>query len=516
MFRTSVPVTAEGFYNRECELKRLEQLVNKLAAGEPTWLVILGQRKIGKTSLVLELARRTARPALVFVVLGSFEEAPLTHRVYRRYALRTLDALFSRELGASLEAAAREPARYRAAFQSLDRFAALPVDLRIRVLELADREVDQGFLEDVLTLPEQLADALGLRIVVAWDEFQALANLGGARHAFDPFPMMRSVWQRQRRVAYVVSGSQRSMLEELVSSDRSAFFQHFSVMDLGPFTQDDALRLLVESAPPDRPIPHDVAGRITEILGGHPFYLQLFGEELTALAPPYDETSVKQALQDLLFSRTGRLALYLENVYRPLVGRSSYLALTLEALADGPCRLAEISRAIDAPSGATARYLERLGDSVERTAEGSYQLTDPILGLWVRWRRPGGAVIPMTVIGDEAEQRVARHLASLGFDLVYQSRVSRGAFDLLATRGAAQLGVQVKRSNLPLRFKTAEWHRMVAEAERLGWRWAVAAVPPPPGGDIFILDPARARIGREVRLRSDATIENVLLWLESA
>ncbi len=33
----------------------------------------------------------------------------------------------------------------------------------------------------------------------------------------------------------------------------------------------------------------------------------------------------------------------------------------------------------------------------------------------------------MTVVGDEAEKTVARHLARLGFDLVYQSRASRGA-----------------------------------------------------------------------------------------
>ena len=41
----------------------------------------------------------------------------------------------------------------------------------------------------------------------------------------------------------------------------------------------------------------------------------------------------------------------------------------------------------------------------------------------------------MSVVGDVAEQAVARFLAALGFDLVYQSRASRGAFDILALRG---------------------------------------------------------------------------------
>ncbi|MBI4701010.1 MAG: hypothetical protein HY744_07605 [Deltaproteobacteria bacterium] len=75
-----------------------------------------------------------------------------------------------------------------------------------------------------------------------------------------------------------------------------------------------------------------------------------------------------------------------------------------------------------------------------------------LFGLWLRWRGPGGCVIPMSVVGGEAERRVAELLAQTGFELVYQSRASRGAFDILAVRGDQRLGLQVKRSRPPLRF----------------------------------------------------------------
>lgn len=61
----------------------------------------------------------------------------------------------------------------------------------------------------------------------------------------------------------------------------------------------------------------------------------------------------------------------------------------------------------------------------------------------------------MSVVGNEAEIAVARDLSELGFDLVYQSRTSRGAFDLLAIRGSEQVGIQVKRSARPLRLTPA-------------------------------------------------------------
>ena len=209
---------------------------------------------------------------------------------------------------------------------------------------------------------------------------------------------------------------------------------------------------------------------------------------------------------------TGRLSLYFQNEYRRLIGRSSTLAAALEALSTGPLRLADLARRIGAAAGSTAHYVERLGDSVRRNGDGRYELADRTFALWVQWRSPGGTVVPMTVIGDEAEVAVSEYLARLGFDLVYQSRASRGAFDLLATRGSLQLGIQVKRQKLPLRFTKTEWRRMTADAQRLGWRWAVGAV----SGEfeVIMLDPNKARRGREIRLNSDAMIENLLLWLD--
>ena len=118
----------------------------------------------------------------------------------------------------------------------------------------------------------------------------------------------------------------------------------------------------------------------------------------------------------------------------------------------------------------------------------------------------------MKLLGDEAEAEVAGRLAGMGFELVYQSRGSRGAFDLLATRGSAQLGVQVKRSPLPLRFSRDTWGRMEADARRFDWRWLVAAVDPKDGRVRFI-DAGAARVGAEIRLGPEAEIDGVLPWL---
>ena len=106
MYQTNVPVTAETFHDREKQIEELLGRMRSLERGSPTWVAILGPRKIGKTSLLLEVSRRMQTSGIVFVVLDSFEHFPLSWEIFRIYGLRTLDGFFASEIGASLEALA--------------------------------------------------------------------------------------------------------------------------------------------------------------------------------------------------------------------------------------------------------------------------------------------------------------------------------------------------------------------------------------------------------------------------
>lgn len=512
MFRTSAPVTGQVFHDREAEAKRVSRVLDSLEQGAPRWLAIVGVRKVGKTSLILEVARRAeaAGKSIAFITLDVFEALPVSTAFFKQYALRVADRLLASSLGLSLESLATHPASYTQELASSPGFTRLPGPLRAALLRLPDWKVDEAFIRWAVDLPETLCQATQQKAVVAIDEFQELASLGNAK--MDPLPLMRSLWQRHRAVTYIISGSARTMLTELVTSKRSPFFQHFDLMPLGSFAPADALSLLDEFAPRGRKIPKIVAALAVKLTAGHPFYLQVLGESLIEREPPYDEDDLKEVLQTVLFSKSGRLGLYFQNEFERIVGKSSQMAAALSALANGPMRLGQLAKAIGSPSGATVRTIERMGDAVEKREDGEYQLSDPTFALWLKWRAPGGAVVPMKVVGDEAEIAAAQHLSDLGFDLVYQSKASRGAFDLLATRGAAQLGIQVKRTKLPVTFAAAAWKRMEGEAQRFGWKWVVAAVDE--AHAVHFLDPEYARKRKQHTLPKGAVIPNLLLWLD--
>jgi AAA+ ATPase superfamily predicted ATPase len=523
VFRTSTPVTDGAFHDRAAELAQLTRRIAQLRAGTPRWLAMLGVRRIGKTSLLLEMVRRNRYKNVRFVVIDSFEDQPLGFEIFRRLALRTVDAFFGRELGVSLEALASRPDEYRVTLLEAKAFAGLDRALRADLLALCVAPPNVKTAELALGLGDRLATATKQYCVVAWDEFQELAKLSAARGGV--LSLVRAVWQRHQRTTYIICGSERSMLRELVTSERSPFFQHFDFMELGPMPPADARALLAEPGPKAHAIPAEVARQAVEVLGGHPFYLQLFGEVLTAGAPPYDTGLVRQVYSELLFTRTGRLALYFAREFDRLVGSAATLAATLEALADGPLRAVDVAQRTGLSANAVSQYLARLGDAVNRQDDQRWALADPVFGMWLRWRQPGGAVVPMTVIGDEAELEIARKLSALGFELVYQSRASRGAFDLLGIRAGIQVGLQVKRAALPVRFSKSAWARLHSDARRLGWRWLVAVVTPTsqvhffdPGGGRDAdraARPARARPGTAVTFREDQALDNVLQWLEA-
>lgn len=120
------------------------------------------------------------------------------------------------------------------------------------------------------------------------------------------------------------------------------------------------------------------------------------------------------------------------------------------------------------------------------------------------------AILPVLVLGDEAEQAVARQMAAAGFNLIYQSRASRGAFDLLAISGTKEIGIQVKKAHLPYYLPREKLHLMKHWAERLRWIPLLALVIEK---DVRFYDIHHLQIkGRSCRIDEETeTIDNLLM-----
>jgi len=468
--------------NRRAELDQLHAAARTLSNGGREDLALLGHRKVGKTSLLLEFSRSVDVPNLRTLYLDLWETLPTLGDFIVRYLAVLLDALLIQSFQ---DASGRAPSRLissslhagperQAALMELGRFDSRTVRRAVECLNLAlERRPDAHLLRESLDLPQEVAAELGLRFLVIFDEFQELDALNRAAPfkgtGGDVFALLRGRWQRHARVGYVVAGSRISMLRKMLLDHRAPFFQHFRVMAVEPFEEPDAVELFTRAlADSGLEVTPDLLRTVIMVTGGHPFYLQILAGEMARTGSTDDDEALRVALQETLLEPSGRLSLYFADLVGKVVGRSTTLEQVLLLLARGHETVGAMSQQLGVNSGAVVTALNRLADIVVKR-KGRYLVADPCLRIWLQNRTEIGAYLPALLVGTEAELLVARHLADLGFRSVYQSRASRGPFDLLAHLGTSVLALQVKKSQRPAYVPRTGLERLDEEARSLGF-----------------------------------------------
>lgn len=211
-------VPGESFTDREVELERL---VADLGSGQKVFLI--SPRRYGKSSLVRQaLAALSRRGALtVEVTVSSYSSYLAFLEGYAR-AVAAVETRWSlaREWLLDVITSARPEVRYEAD----------PLGGRLSVAfptVTSARDINR-LANEVFALPGRLAAARKRPVVVALDEFQAVAgfNGGSVEHA------LRAAAQQQRQVGYVFAGSEPSLMERMIGP-RRPFYKAGPVMRLG-------------------------------------------------------------------------------------------------------------------------------------------------------------------------------------------------------------------------------------------------------------------------------------------
>lgn len=218
-----VPVAA--FADRVVELDRL---VTDLAAGQKVFLI--SPRRFGKSSLIRHaLAAMARRGALTIdVTVSSFSSYVAFLEGYAR-ALVTAETKGNRARTwlRDMVRSARAEVQYTVDAGPLGALSVSFPGVR------SERDISR-LAQEVFALPARLADTRGRTVVVALDEFQAIAgfNGGSVEHA------LRAAVQHQRNVGYVFAGSEPSLMERMLGSKRP-FYKAGPVIRLDKIPADE-------------------------------------------------------------------------------------------------------------------------------------------------------------------------------------------------------------------------------------------------------------------------------------
>lgn len=363
-FRYGKRVSGNAFFDR---IKIKKDIQNALDGGNN--VLLYGPRRFGKSSLVGEVLADIRAAGGICTELNMMDVASLddfvvkfARGVYRELApvsgaLNLISGLF-RRISPSVGLDDEGRPELRLSFRS----------------ERATVET----LREVLQLPERLCGE-NRRIVIAIDEFQEVAELGlGAQFE----RTMRSVIERQERVAYVFLGSKTHMLERMFASKSRPFYNSAQKLLLQRPPADESAAFLVDRfASAGIALEKGLAESMVRRIGNVPYYLQALGSwtfnavrEREAMAVSEDD--VREGFESLY----GAERILLEDTFR---AHSETRRLLMRAIACEPTAWFDedyrMRHGLASTSTVNTALRRLLADSTVEKSDHGYVLADPLL-----------------------------------------------------------------------------------------------------------------------------------------
>ena len=368
-FLYGVSVEGDNFTDRVNETRRL-----KMNFENGLNVILMSPRRMGKTSLVKRVAQVVDKE-MIQVVYMDIYDCRSEYDFYNKFAesLMTQTASKMEQILANV----------RQFLSRVTTKVAMNPDPSMEYsfsLGITPKEYSP---EEILSLPERMAEHIGKHIVVCIDEFQ---QVGEWPDSLIIQKRMRGVWQHQKHASYCLFGSKLHMMNKLFQNKRMPFYQFgepnylqpISVEDWIPFIQSKFEQKGLHIAEP-------FIRRICDIVGNQSSYVQqLSWNVLVNTVNEVTDKTLESGIEDLMMQctplfmeQTGSLTTYQMNMLRAIIDGQHTQWASQEVLTKynlgTKSNVAKMQNAL----------LDR--DFIVETEQGLF-LSDPVLGIWLRRR----------------------------------------------------------------------------------------------------------------------------------
>lgn len=221
-FIYGVAVEGDNFTNREKETRRLKQ---DFENGQN--VILISPRRMGKTSLVRRVKSLIDKKKLAVVYIDAYD-CRNEYEFYNKFAT----ALMKQTAGKA-EAVMKNIKEFLVRLSPKVGFSPDPNSEVSLSLGITPKDYSP---EEILQLPEQIAEKMGKHIVVCIDEFQ---QIGEFQDSLSVQKKMRGIWQLQNNASYCLFGSKKHLLSNLFQNKRMPFYQFGDILFLQPIPTED-------------------------------------------------------------------------------------------------------------------------------------------------------------------------------------------------------------------------------------------------------------------------------------
>ena len=259
-FQYGTLVDKENFVNRVEERKQLKELL-----GSGINVMLISPRRWGKSSLVKvamdELMHEDKQVRVCYIDAFSIKTESEFYRIFAREVIACA--------ASTLEKRLEDVRHFLKTVSPSITLKSTPTDTMSFDLKF---ELEERDVMEILKLPEKIAIAKSIRLIVCIDEFQQLAQLSGYR---DLEGKMRSVWQKQQQVSYCFYGSKRHMMLDIFNNSSNPFYRFGQVLFLQKIKKEEWVPFIVNAFKrTNKEISKEQAEQLCDIVKCHSWYLQ--------------------------------------------------------------------------------------------------------------------------------------------------------------------------------------------------------------------------------------------------
>ncbi|MFH1338685.1 MAG: hypothetical protein ABIH40_02415 [Candidatus Omnitrophota bacterium] len=365
------------FFGRKNCLEILEKRVEALKEGYRQNIAIIGDKDIGKTSIILNFLNNFSDPLILPLYLELRPEFSREQFVRKFIGVMLYNFLENSNI------ARNEDLDYL--ISKANSFIPKTTDAIKEILNSLKRKGKgrENTFVQLLTLCDILSSETQKRCVIIFDEFHHLGSVGINR-IYKQFSKMLMI---QKDVLYVILSSAKFMAKRILSSHLALLFGNFEVIKIQPFDLKTTEEFLANR------VGHlQIQGCLIDFLihftGGFPLYLKILANSLSSATEPINKEKLAQIIQDLMFVEAGILNQRFNN-YLSLLQNFKAAAdyqTSLHLIAAGANRVKDIAAKLHRPK---AKIMSRLNILLEYdiiTKSGDFFLiNDRVFGFWLKF-----------------------------------------------------------------------------------------------------------------------------------
>lgn len=369
-FKYGSTVSKESFTNREEESAKL---YNNLMQGIHT--TIISPRRWGKSSLVekviLDINRKEKKVCTVVIDLFSSSSEEEFLELFAREVIKASSTKWEDWINIG-----------KSFFKFLNPKMHIGVNPALDFNIQFDWDELRKHKDEVLQLPELIAERKQLNFIICLDEFQNLASYAGYEILEKK---MRASWQRHKHVTYCFFGSKRHMMTEIFNNPSKPFYRFGDILTLPKIKEEKWIKFIVTGFKTSgKKIVPQVAQMIPQLMKNHSWYVQQLAHySWQKTDKEADKETICAALDELIYANTPLYEKEVETI-------SSTQVNLIKAIVHGELQLTAAGTMQRYKLG-TPRNVSKNRDALIKgdlihEAGGRYELLDPAFELWFKKR----------------------------------------------------------------------------------------------------------------------------------